>query len=119
MRDKNSLVATEADIHTLSLPHLSFIDFGNEDEQNVDNFEMKEIILPIFIITRTIILTWLVFKVNRGQLNPLPTYPEEVGSSFRPLSIVPGTSFKSSVSQITGTLLQSLKTGEECRREIK
>ena len=42
MREKNSLVATEADIHTLSLPPLSFIDFGNEDEQNVDNFEMMD-----------------------------------------------------------------------------
>ena len=102
---------------TLPLPPVSLLEFSNEDEQNVDNSEMMDIdhltTGPFHYDKDDVIdLTCTQSDTdvnNEDQLDPVLTSPEEVGSLFRPPSIAPSTSFKSSISQMTGAALRSLK----------
>ena len=103
---------------TLPLQPMSFLQFGNEDEQNIDNSEMMDVEDQLttgpFQYNKDNVIDLTCTQSNtdvndEDQLDSLLTSSEEVGSSFRPPSIAPSTSFKSSVSQITGSSLRSLK----------
>ena len=105
--------------YNLPLPPLSSLQFGNKDEQNVDNSEMmaegdhltsrpfhynKDNFIDLTCTENSTTVN------DQDQLDPLlsVTSQKEVRSSFTPPSIAPSTSFKSSVSQITGASLRSL-----------
>ena len=115
----NSTVANDTLSKSLPSLPLSSLEFGNEDEQNVDNSEMMgegdHLTSRPFHYNKDnfidLTCTQNSTTVNdQDQLDPLlsATSQEEVRSSFTPPSIAPSTSFKSSVSQITGASLRSL-----------